>query len=62
MGHSFGARLKADLTAGTDARLAPAFNLVGKVDNVLFLGTGGKCINDVSESTSIGYSLLAPTS
>ena len=23
------------------------FNLAGKVDNVLFLGKGGKCINDV---------------
>ena len=27
--------------------MAPAFNLAGKVDNVLFLGKGGKCINDV---------------
>ena len=47
MGHSFCARLKADLTAGNDARMAPAFILVGKVDNVPLLGKGGKCIDDV---------------
>ena len=35
------------MTAGIDARMAPAFNLAGKVDEVLFLGKGGKCINDV---------------
>ena len=44
MGHSFFApRLKADFTVGIDARMARAFNLAGKVDNVLFLGKGGKC-------------------
>ena len=47
VGHSFCARLKEDLTAGMEARMAPAFNLAGKVDNVLFLGKGEKCINDV---------------
>ena len=47
MGHSSCARLKADLTVGIDARMVPAFNLAGKVDNVLFLGKGEKCINDV---------------
>ena len=35
------------MTAGINARMAPVFNLAGKVDNVLFLGKGGKCINDV---------------
>ena len=35
------------MTAGIDARMAPAFNLAGKVDEVLFLGKGGKCISDV---------------
>ena len=43
----FCARLKEDLTAGIEARMAPAFNLAGKVDHVLFLGKGGKCMNDV---------------
>ena len=47
VGHPFCARLKADLTVGIDARMVPAFNLAGKVDNVLFLGKGEKCINDV---------------
>ena len=47
VGHSFCASLKADLTVGIDARMVPAFNLAGKLDNVLFLDKGGKCINDV---------------
>ena len=47
MGHSFCAHLKADLTAGINARLASAFNSAEKVDNALFLGKAGKCINDV---------------
>ena len=47
MGHSFCTRLKADLTAGIDARMAPAFNIARKVDEVLFLGKGGKRLNDV---------------
>ena len=47
VGHSFCPRLKADLTAGIDARMVPVFNLAGKLDNVLFLGKGGRCINDV---------------
>ena len=47
VGHSFCARLKADLTAGINARMAPAFNLEGKVNNVLFLRKGGKCISHV---------------
>ena len=45
VGHSFCARLKADLTA----RMAPAFSLAGKVDNILFLLKGGKCFNGVEQ-------------
>ena len=45
VGHSFCARLKAGLTA----RMAPAFSLAGKVDNILFPLKGGKCINGVEQ-------------
>ena len=41
--------LKSELTVGINARMAPAFNIAGKVDKVLFLGKGGKRINDVEQ-------------
>ena len=49
MGHSFCTCLKADLTAEIDARMAPTFNIAGTVDEVLFLGKGGKCINELEQ-------------
>ena len=42
IGYSLCARLRSDLIAGTDPRMTSSFNLIGKVDQISFLGRGGK--------------------
>ena len=38
IGHSLYASLRSDLIASADPRMTSSFNLIGKMDQILFLG------------------------